>query len=126
MLFYGRDNEVTMDDIADELQIQVEYAIWYALGNEGNKEKYHNKIDFESDSWKSAKKLFINNEGMTSTSGLHGIFLNTIATPVLFTYRLSAEEYSKSANIESLVCYFLFFIFVFVSSLKSIDAVFCV
>ena len=94
MQFYGRDESVTMSDIGDELQTQLEYAFWYAMD-------MHDKIDFESDSWISSKKLFINNEGMTSTSGLHGIFLNTIASPVLFTYRLSTEEYSSTAHIEN-------------------------
>ena len=45
MKFYGREEEVRMEDIQDELELKLNYAFWYAIGNEGNKKKYHNEIN---------------------------------------------------------------------------------
>jgi len=69
--FYGRDSPVTIKELADELETQIDMAFNYVLhGVE------HSEDDENYNTWLKAKENFINEDGIPYGSGMYGLFFS--------------------------------------------------
>ena len=101
--FYGRNEGITIDEIADKLEIELNMAFNYVInGIEGATDENDENWDY----WVDCKKNFINDNGIPNGSGMYGIFLSYPGANV-FGYGHSGLK-STNAKIESLVCFVLF------------------
>ena len=96
--FDARDEEWTAEQLADEVEKQMNMAYNYVKN--GVTPDCSDDDDDNSKSWKSAQKLFINEDGIPYGSVQHGIFLNTEGTSV-FNYNLETTSYSSNVELNS-------------------------
>jgi len=96
MHFANRD-EMTMNDVAIELEAQMKMALDWAR----TKTEPIIQDSETQQRWEKAQKLFINEGGIPFSSSLTGLFLNLHSTSV-FTFNLKTDDYSSHAKIENL------------------------
>ena len=111
--FAGRGTGAqTTTEIADELELQMELALSYALNRVSDSHADNDYIDpdlldmneassKEIERWAKAKKTFVHESGFPSPSSLTGIFLNFDGASV-FTYTKYTTRKSQSGTINNL------------------------
>ena len=113
--FYGSGKATTAQDIADELEYQMNLAFWYVnyyyLKNKDIVELFENGklnadelFDEHDESWQSAKEYFINHSGLPLGGVLHGIYLNVASNTVSFltVYKLYTPYHSSTARLNNI------------------------
>eukprot|EP01084_Bolivina_argentea_P048422 89224_1 len=92
--FDGRKHAVSIQQIHDELQLQLEAVFRYVLLDEEpdtmTRHKWHQILD-----------TFYNPSGLPHGGGMYGIFLNTVGASVL-TYNLQTSSYSNHALLHDI------------------------
>ena len=121
--FYGRDNQVSMQDIVDELELELDFALEYSQiakklafeGSDVSQQAVQDKIKqlvFESrggdditeelkTSYDKAIDTFIDGFGSPNGAAQYGIFLNTYGASIA-TYNLYSGVQSSNAYLENI------------------------
>ena len=101
--FDARDEEWTAEELADELEKQMNMAFHYALTRTAP--EFVDEDDQAS--WESAQKVFINEDGIPYGSVQHGIFLNTEGTSV-FNYNMGTSSFSTNIELNDVTIHGMF------------------
>ena len=107
--FSHRDGELTITDIADQLENELKYCRHYAMNKISNKFSDTDYIDpnwlttqDDKDLWRKAKNTWIHENGIPSASGIVGIFLNFDSASVNTYAKYTLPEHqSKNAIIKN-------------------------
>lgn len=97
ILFYGRDEAVSVQDIHDELLMQMESVYRYVMTGEVPTES---EDGISKEKWARILSTFYNPSGLPHGAGMYGIFLNTVGASVL-TYNLQTSTYSNDAYLHN-------------------------
>jgi len=93
--FYGRKIPITMAEIVEKLETELDMAWNYVVNN-----VELTKHDEDYDLFVEAKRLFINENGILNAGAQYGIFLNTYGASV-YTYNLYTGYWSTKAILEN-------------------------
>jgi len=97
VIHFAKRDEMTMKDIADELELQMKMALDWAI----TKTEPTTDDDTSKIRWIKAQNLFINKNGIPFSSSLTGLFLNLHSTSV-FTFNLNTDDYSVGATLNNI------------------------
>ena len=95
----NRDEAVSMGDIVEDLNDQLDMAFNYVVNNVDYDALYENDKE-QLAKWKAAKEVFIKEDGIPYGSSMYGIFLNYPGSSIL-SYHLN-NDVSHKATLENI------------------------